>query len=228
MKKKGIKIKKPRGKFYWLHELIRWGAFSVFLACVIVIFAESAMPGGQSGQQSGNVTDVIQGGINNDYDDKNLIDIEGFDIYQSPVKDYYYINDVIKYTITYYPTHTSYKNLIWNVNDTSLVTIDQTNSTITCLKAGTVEIEVTSEKEPGLRKNITFNIKEIPVESVTIPDKTVTLNINGIYVINPTVLPDRASNKQVSYSSSNDAVATVDSNGVVTAKSAGTAEILVS
>lgn len=228
MKKKGIKIKKPRGKFYWLHELIRWGAFSVFLACVIVIFAESAMPGGQSGQQSGNVTDVIEGGINNDYDDKNLIDIEGFDIYQSPVKDYYYINDVIKYTITYYPTHTSYKNLIWNVNDTSLVTIDQTNSTITCLKAGTVEIEVTSEKEPGLRKNITFDIKEIPVESVTIPDKTVTLNINGIYVINPTVLPDRASNKQVSYSSSNDAVATVDSNGVVTAKSAGTAEILVS
>ena len=80
------KEKKSKIKHNWFYELIRWGALSVFIICVIVICVKSAMPGAQSGQQSGDVADVIQGGINDGYDKENLIDINNFNFSIDPYK----------------------------------------------------------------------------------------------------------------------------------------------
>ena len=172
-------------KLRWLFELIRWGSLAVFVACVAVIFAESAMPGAQSSQQSGNVTDVIEGNINSGYDKENLIDIKGFDVDLTPVKDFYYIEDTIEYSIKYNPTNTSYKNLIWETSTPDLVNIDETNHTIKCLNAGTANILIKSEKNSELKKSISFEIKQIPVSNVTIETTAVTLNINLYFHLKP-------------------------------------------
>lgn len=69
----------------------------------------------------------------------------------------------------------------------------------------------------------------VPVESVTVSPTTATLKMGGaIYrQLTPTVLPAEATDKSVSYTSSATGVATVSSTGLITAVSAGTADVTV-
>ncbi len=67
----------------------------------------------------------------------------------------------------------------------------------------------------------------IPVESITIDKTEMTLSIGETSAISATVHPDNATNKKVSWSSSDEAVATVSPNGVVTGVAVGSAIITV-
>lgn len=62
------------------------------------------------------------------------------------------------------------------------------------------------------------------VTSVSLDPKTASININSTLNLNATVQPSNATNKNLTWSTSNSAVATV-SNGVVIGKAAGTATI---
>lgn len=61
---------------------------------------------------------------------------------------------------------------------------------------------------------------------VSLDKTTLALTVGGTQQLTATVAPDNATNKAVSWSSSNESVATV-SNGLVTAVSAGKATITV-
>lgn len=65
----------------------------------------------------------------------------------------------------------------------------------------------------------------VPVTGVTVNPTSATIGLNGTQTITPTVLPVNATNKVVTWTSSNTAIATVNSNGLVTGKAAGTAVI---
>lgn len=56
---------------------------------------------------------------------------------------------------------------------------------------------------------------------------TANVEVGKTTTLASTVAPDGATNKAVTYASSDDAIATVDSNGVVTGVAAGTADITV-
>lgn len=64
----------------------------------------------------------------------------------------------------------------------------------------------------------------VAVESVTLDETTLTMDIGDEETLTATVAPDNATNKTVTWSSSNNTVATV-ANGKVTAVAAGTATI---
>lgn len=63
------------------------------------------------------------------------------------------------------------------------------------------------------------------VTSVTLNKSALSLEVGKTGQLSATVLPNSATNKSVSWSSNNEAVATVSSKGIVTAKKAGTAVI---
>ena len=67
----------------------------------------------------------------------------------------------------------------------------------------------------------------VSVTGVTVSPTTATLAIAATQQLTPTVTPSNASNKSVSWSSSNTTVATVNSSGLVTAVAAGSATITV-
>lgn len=67
--------------------------------------------------------------------------------------------------------------------------------------------------------------EQVLAESITLNATSVTLFKGETTTLVATVLPDNATNKSVSWSSSNTNVATVDENGVVTALLKGTAKI---
>ena len=66
----------------------------------------------------------------------------------------------------------------------------------------------------------------VKVSSVTVDPPSKTLAIGQTVTLTASLLPEEADNKTFSWSSSADAVATVDTRGVVTAVSAGTADII--
>jgi len=66
----------------------------------------------------------------------------------------------------------------------------------------------------------------VPVASVSLNKTSTSIAVNATETLTATVLPNNATNKNVTWSSSNPAVATV-TNGVVTGVSAGTATITV-
>lgn len=63
------------------------------------------------------------------------------------------------------------------------------------------------------------------VTSVTLNKSALSLEVGETGKLSATVLPNSATNKSVSWSSNNEAVATVNANGTVTAHKAGTADI---
>lgn len=67
----------------------------------------------------------------------------------------------------------------------------------------------------------------IPVQSVSLDKSQLDLTVGQTYTFTTTVKPSNATDKSVTWSSSNSSVATVSSSGVVTAKATGKATITV-
>ena len=76
-------------------------------------------------------------------------------------------------------------------------------------------------------KKTTESTKEVKVTSVKVSESEITLKKGDTYTIKATIAPKDASNKKVTYSSSNKNVAKVSSKGVITAVKNGTATITV-
>ena len=93
------------------------------------------------------------------------------------------------------------------------------------------ENEIKNYLVPGAEVSYdgTGNIKvwtvTMPVSGVALDKTSAELQVGKTLTLTATVTPDNATDKAVAWTSSNDAVATVDANGVVTAKAEGTATI---
>ncbi len=85
---------------------------------------------------------------------------------------------------------------------------------------------VMPEWNPTIRAKWTLNGSLVNVTGITLNHDTLSLNAGDIAPIEATVNPENASDKVVLWTSSNPLVASVDNNGVVTALSEGTAEII--
>lgn len=67
----------------------------------------------------------------------------------------------------------------------------------------------------------------VAVESVSLDQNTASLFVGEMVTLTATVLPEDATNKKITWTSSNEEVATVDASGVVTAVAAGSSNITV-
>ena len=112
----------------------------------------------------------------------------------------------------------------WLSSATTVVSVD-TNGKITALAVGTATITATESKE---NKQATCEITVVKkVESVTLDKEELTLRIGDSTSLTATVNPSDATEKGVTWSSSNSGVVSVNANGGLTAVSVGTATITV-
>ncbi len=152
------------------------------------------------------------------------------DILINDITDNYpiYINntfDLSKY-VTVIPNEATYKDLTYTSSDTLVLTIDK-SGLISAVKSGTAIVTITSKG--GLSKQITFKVL-IPVEEITTDIETKEIIETGSTFdlsSHISVLPIEASNKEVTYTSSNNLIATVDNNGLITTLTKGEFSITV-
>lgn len=131
--------------------------------------------------------------------------------------------DTLILTATITPSDASYKTVTWTSSNGTVATVDQ-NGKVTAKSVGTAKIKATAD---GVTAECTITVEEkvIPVESITLNKIEAEIFVGAEEKLTATVLPEDATNKDVTWTSSDTTIATVDSNGKVTAKSVGTAII---
>ena len=131
------------------------------------------------------------------------------------------VNDTLPLTVTFNPENASNKNVKWISTNTSVATVDPTGL-VTAIAKGNATIIV--ETEDGKRTDKCEVTVSVPVESVSVNPATAELIVGRTLTLEAKVLPKEA-NQGVVWSSTDDKVATVDENGIVTARAKGTATI---
>lgn len=107
------------------------------------------------------------------------------------------------------------------------VTIDSLEAD-TDYPTGTYQVSFSNENGESEKVDVpSFKTKPISVTGVAISPKTASVDVGGTTKLDSTVAPSTATNKSVSYKSSDEAVATVSSNGTVTGVAEGQATITV-
>ena len=142
-----------------------------------------------------------------------------------------YTDTKYKFTAKITPDDTTdNKTVIWAVSDSNIAQI-ATDGTLSFKKAGTVDViatvKATSSNTIIKKLTVTGVKRVINVSSVALDKTTVNLKKGETVKLNATVAPADADNKEVTYTSSNSAVAKVDNTGLVTALSSGEAVITV-
>jgi len=128
-------------------------------------------------------------------------------------------------TATVLPENATNKSITWTSNAAAVATVN--NGLITAVAPGTVVITVTTQDGNKMAAcTLTVTNATAPVTGVTVIPTTAEMAIGSTLTLTATVLPENASNKTVSWTSSNTAVVIVN-NGLVTAVTPGTALITV-
>lgn len=129
-------------------------------------------------------------------------------------------------TASVYPTNATNKNVTWSSSNTSVASVSSYGQ-VSAKSAGTATI--TCRAADGSEKYATCRVSvesaTVYVSSITLNKISVSLNVGGTSQLSASVYPTTATNRSVSWTSDDTSVATVSSNGLVTAKSAGTAVI---
>ena len=129
-------------------------------------------------------------------------------------------------TATITPSNaTGDKTVKWSSSNEAVAAVDS-NGKVTAKKAGTAVITATSSNGKTAGCTVTVKQKEIAITGISLNKSTTSLTEGESETLTATITPSNATgDKTVKWSSSNGAVAAVDSNGKVTAKKAGTAVI---
>jgi uncharacterized protein YjdB len=129
----------------------------------------------------------------------------------------------LKASIT--PSNAS-QEVTWSSSKPAVATVD-VNGLVTGVTAGTTVITATSKENPSIKATCTVRVESvnIPVSSVELDRSSLSLTKGSEYTLNATVKPDDATDKTVSWRSSNTSVATVDSNGKIKAIAGGSSTI---
>lgn len=141
----------------------------------------------------------------------------------SPTSVTMYVGDTRSLSAIVTPSNASNKSVVWRSYSPSIASVSSTGI-VYANKAGMVRIEVTTN-DGGYTAYLDVSVLEIPVSSVSVYPETLTLGVGNTAKLSATVSPSNAGNKNVSWSSSNSSIATVDSNGTVTGVATGSCTI---
>ena len=117
------------------------------------------------------------------------------------------------------PDNATNKTVTWTSSDESIATVDE-NGKVTALKEGEVTITASCGDQSAVC-TITVKAKEIPVTNVTLDQTSASIKVGENVTFKATVTPDNATDKTVTWRSSDESIATVDANGKVTALKEG-------
>ena len=132
-------------------------------------------------------------------------------------------NESQQLTATVLPADAS-QELTWTSSDESVATVSQ-SGLVSAVAPGNAVITATTTDGTDLSASCNVTVLHVQAESIQLNVTTAGLNEGSTLQLTATVLPEDCDIKTVIWESNNPSVATVDSNGLVTTHSVGTATI---
>ena len=124
----------------------------------------------------------------------------------------------IRYSVL--PNNATNTNVTFKSLNEKVAKVDA-NGVVTGVSEGNADIVITTE-EGGFEAKCTVRVDGIDARGIErVGDKTVTMGLNQTRQLQVKITPSDTTNKNVQWTSSNNSVATVDSNGVVISKNSG-------
>ena len=128
-------------------------------------------------------------------------------------------------TATVSPSNATNKGVSFTSSNTGVATVGETSGNVIAVSKGSATITATSLEDGSKKATCTVTVSEQLVTSITVNPNTIKLEPGASSQLTATVSPSNAANKAYTWSSNNQAVATVSSSGLLTAVDNGTATI---
>jgi len=126
---------------------------------------------------------------------------------------------------TVLPANATNRNVTWGTSNSAIATVS-TAGLVTAVAPGTATITVTTA-DGGFTATSTITVNPVAVTGVTLLPEVTTVTVGTPQQLLATVLPASATNRALTWSTTNPAVAQVSALGVVTGVAPGTATIIV-
>lgn len=128
-----------------------------------------------------------------------------------------------KLTATVAPANATNQAVTWKTSDKNVATVSE-NGLVTAVGGGDATITCTAKDGSGVKATCKVTVT-VPVSGIQLSQTSAALTVGDTLTLTKTIYPSDATNQAVTWTSSSDAVASVDSNGKITAKTAGSAVI---
>ncbi len=121
------------------------------------------------------------------------------------------------------PSNATNKAVTWTSSNIQVATVDDTGK-VTAVGLGTTIIRAKAEDGSNVYDNCTVRVVQ-EVTSIRISEDAIEVQVNKTMALTASVLPENAGNRNVVWSSADETIATVNSDGVVTGVKAGTTSV---
>ena len=156
-----------------------------------------------------------------------ILPVTAISIALEPAEVILNVDEKQKVSVIFNPENTTDKRLTWSSNDESVARM--VGDTIVAVGVGSTSIVATTKNGMTAVASVSVVETTIPVLSVTVSPKTLTMNVGDTQKVDVEVLPDDASNQSVTWKSSNESIATVGlTSGEIHALSPGDVTITAS
>ena len=132
------------------------------------------------------------------------------------------VAETLQLEATVLPENATDKTIAWTSSNTNIIEIDS-NGLVTAISVG--EATITASNSAGQTAVITLTVVPTLAESLSVSPQSVTLKVGESGNIAVTIAPNTTTDKSVTWISSNEDIATVNSEGLVTAHALGECEI---
>lgn len=202
----------------FIKKLFKYGVLVGYILLIVVLIVEASLPGKISAGQSNAVGDIITDITGNEFEKEPVyINPTSIDI-SIPEKDRYLVGETYHLNSVILPSDSSNKSIIWESSDPKIAKISS-DGTLRLLAKGNVLVTGTI-KDTNLKDSIEINVEEILLEDFNISCDKV-MDTNHQYTVHVDFIPSNATNRNLTWKSSDPNIATINSSGHVVPKSQG-------
>ncbi len=134
-----------------------------------------------------------------------------------------YVGSTLALTPVYSPENASIQAVTWSSANEKVATVDE-NGVVTGIAKGSATIKATAADGSGKAASFKVTVMQQP-QAIELNETSVTINVGASKTLKATVSPSNTNNKKVTWSSSDESVATVNKSGRITPVSAGSCTI---
>ncbi|MDE6720917.1 MAG: Ig-like domain-containing protein, partial [Bacteroidaceae bacterium] len=141
-------------------------------------------------------------------------------VYQKQVA----INETFTIEAKVFPENATDKSIVWSSSDESIAVVDA-DGNVTSVGVGEAAITATAADGSGVSATCSVTVNPVLAESLILSAMEWSGKIGESFTLSATVLPENATNKNITWSSSDESIAVVDADGNVTSVGVGEAAI---